>query len=87
LGFIPPGKPVENGFIESFNGRLRDECLNVEVFFTLDDARKKLARWQEGSNFTRPHSAPQDQAPTCFAAEWFAATLAQPSPELLEVLT
>ena len=43
LDFIRPGKPVENGFIESFNGRLRDECLNVEVFFTLEDVREKLA--------------------------------------------
>jgi transposase InsO family protein len=40
LDFIRPGKPVENGFIESFNGRLRDECLNVEVFFTLEDVRR-----------------------------------------------
>ena len=57
LDFIRPGKPVENGFIESFNGRLRDECLNVEVFFTLDDVREKLARWQEDYNLMRPHSS------------------------------
>ena len=43
LDFIRPGRPVENGYIESFNGRLRDECLNVEVFFSLADARHKLA--------------------------------------------
>ena len=43
LDFIRPGRPVENGYIESFNGSLRDECLNVEVFFTLADARRKLA--------------------------------------------
>ena len=43
LDFIRPGRPVENGYIESFNGRLRDECLNVEVFFSLADARRKLA--------------------------------------------
>lgn len=43
LDFIRPGRPVENGHIESFNGRLRDECLNVEIFFTLADARRKLA--------------------------------------------
>ena len=41
LDFIRPGRPVENGYIESFNGRLRDECLNVEVFFSLADARRK----------------------------------------------
>jgi putative transposase len=45
LDFIRPGRPVENGYIESFNGRLRDECLNVEVFFSLADARRKLAIW------------------------------------------
>ena len=87
LDFIGPGKPVENGFIESFNGRLRDECLNVEVFFTLDDVREKLARWREDYNRTRPHSALHDQAPACFAAEWFAATTTQTAPELLEALT
>ena len=42
LNFIHPGKPVENGYIESFNGRLRDECLNAEVFLDLADARSKL---------------------------------------------
>ena len=47
LCFIRPGRPVENGFIESFNGRLRDECLNVEWFSSLDDARQKLAKFGE----------------------------------------
>jgi putative transposase len=46
LDFIRPGKPVENSYIESLNGRLRDECLNVEVFFALSDVRDKLARWR-----------------------------------------
>jgi len=74
LDFIRPGKPVENGFIESFNGRLRDECLNVEVFVTLEDVREKLTRWQQDYNLVRPHSALQDQAPASFVAEWVAAT-------------
>ena len=88
LDFIRPGKPVENGFIESFNGRLRDECLNVEVFFTLDDVREKLARWQEDYNFTRPHSSLQDRTPATFVADWSAvAQNANPSLELLEALT
>ena len=42
LDFIRSGRPVENGYIESFNGKLRDECLNVEGFFTLADARQQL---------------------------------------------
>ena len=57
LDFIRPGKPVENGFIESFNGKLRDECLNTEIFFTLEDARQKLERWRKDYNEQRPHSA------------------------------
>src|SRR5436305_1912432 len=48
--FIRPGKPVENGYIESFNGRLRDECLNGEVFFSLVDARAKLEQWRRDYN-------------------------------------
>jgi putative transposase len=68
LCFIRPGRPVENGFIESFNGRLRDECLNVEWFTSLDEARAKLARFREHYNRERPHSALADRTPTAFAA-------------------
>ena len=57
LDFIRPGKPAENGFIESFNGRLRDECLNTELFFSLADAREKLERWRRDYNECRPHSS------------------------------
>ena len=68
LDFIRPGKPVENGYIESFNGKLRDECLNVEVFFTLADARRKLHLWRSDYNHHRPHSALADRTPAEFAA-------------------
>ena len=68
LDFIRPGRPVENGYIESFNGRLRDECLNVEIFFTLADARRKLALWLHDYNNHRPHSALADRTPAEFAA-------------------
>ncbi len=68
LCFIRPGRPVENGFIESFNGRLRDECLNVEWFPTLDDARQKLAKFREHYNHQRPHSSLADRAPAVIAA-------------------
>lgn len=67
LCFIRPGRPVENGFIESFNGRLRDECLNVEWFSSLDDAREKLALWGDHYNHQRPHSALDDRSPAHFA--------------------
>ena len=68
LCFIRPGRPLENGFIESFNGRLRDECLNVEWFSSLDDARQKLAKFREHYNRERPHSALADRTPAAFAA-------------------
>jgi len=68
LDFIQPGKPVENGYIESFNGRLRDECLNGEIFFDLDDAREKLERWRRDYNDARPHSALADRTPKEFAS-------------------
>jgi hypothetical protein len=68
LCFIRPGRPVENGFIESFNGRLRDECLNVEWFMTLEEAQAKLAEWRNHYNHIRPHSALDDRPPAVFAA-------------------
>ena len=68
LEFIRPGKPVDNSFIESFNGRLRDECLNVETFFDLSDVREKLTRWQLDYNQVRPHSALADRSPEQFIA-------------------
>jgi len=68
LDFIRPGRPVEDGYIERFNGRLRDDCLNVEVLFTLADARRKLALWLHDYNYNRPHSALADRTPAEFAA-------------------
>jgi putative transposase len=66
--FHPPRRPVENGFIESFNGRLRDECLNVEWFMSLEEAREKLVAWRDHYNHRRPHSALDDRSPAVFAA-------------------
>jgi putative transposase len=57
LDFIRPGKPVENAFIESFNGRLRDECLNIHQFLSLDDARTIIEAWRADYNQRRPHSS------------------------------
>ncbi len=67
LDFIRPGKPVQNGYIESFNGRLRDECLNTEVFLSMADAREKIERWRRDYNEERPHSSLADQTPGEFA--------------------
>ena len=79
LDFIRPGKPVENSYIESFNGRLRDECLNVDVFFTLTDVRDKLECWRQDYNHVRPPSALRDHPPAWFAVQW--AETAAPGPE------
>jgi hypothetical protein len=74
LCFIRPGRPVENVFIESFNGRLRDECLNVEWFSSLRAARDTLARWRDHYNHQRPHSALADRTPAAFASSHAAVT-------------
>lgn len=57
LDFIRPGKPVENAFIESFNGRLRDECLNVHTFVDVHHAQQLLEAWRHDYNHHRPHCA------------------------------
>jgi putative transposase len=67
LDFIRPGKPVENGLIESFNGRLRDECLNVTEFTTLEHAQAVLATWQHDYNHQRPHGSLGHLTPSEFA--------------------
>jgi putative transposase len=79
LDFIRPGRPVENSYIESFNGRLRDECLNVEVFFALADVRDKLEGWRQDYNHVRPHSSLGDQPPAVFARQWVIT--AAPAPD------
>ena len=61
--YTDPGKPQQNGFIESFNGSLRDELLNEELFDTLDDARRKLALWRYDYNNVRPHSSLGNKTP------------------------
>jgi putative transposase len=70
LDFIRPGKPVENAFIESFNGRLRDECLNAHIFASTIEAQRILDAWREDYNHVRPHSALQDRTPAAVGALW-----------------
>ncbi len=67
LDFIRPGKPVENAYIESFNGRLRDKCLNTHLFLSLTDAREKHEAWRLDYNQRRPHSALGDLTPAEYA--------------------
>jgi putative transposase len=54
--YIAPGKPQQNGYVESFNGRLRDECLNETLFASLSHARSALSSWRDDYNHVRPHS-------------------------------
>ena len=69
LDFIRPGKPVENAFIESFNGRLRDECLNVEQFASVADAQAKIEAWRVDYNQRRPHGSLGHLTPTEFVEQ------------------
>jgi putative transposase len=71
--YIAPGKPVQNAFVESFNGRLRDECLNEHVFRSLAQARGIVEAWRIDYNTVRPHSSLGGLAPSVFAN--------RPSPE------
>ncbi len=66
--YIAPGKPTQNGFIESFNGRLRDECLNEHLFTSLTEARRIIEAWRIDYNTRRPHSSLDGLTPTEFAA-------------------
>lgn len=65
--YIAPGKPMQNGFCESFNGRLRDECLNEHVFRSLLEARRLVEAWRIDYNTVRPHSSLDGLAPSVFA--------------------
>jgi transposase InsO family protein len=66
--YIAPGKPMQNGFCESFNGRMRDELLNETLFFGLDHARTAIAEWADDYNERRPHSALGYITPAAYAA-------------------
>ncbi|MBA8910934.1 transposase InsO family protein [Aminobacter ciceronei] len=65
--YIAPGKPMQNGYVESFNGRMRDELLNESLFFGLDHARSAIAEWRQDFNTARPHSSLGYQTPAAYA--------------------
>ncbi len=67
--YIEPGKPVQNAFIESFNRRLRDECLNEHAFLNLAEAREIIASWRHDYNHVRPHSSLGALTPIEFAQQ------------------
>ncbi|MER9018761.1 IS3 family transposase [Mesorhizobium sp. M0898] len=77
--YIAPGKPMQNGYVESFNGRMRDELLNESLFFGLDHARSAIAEWREDFNTARPHSSLGYQTPAAYA-EVITATGSDAAP-------
>ncbi|WP_100962111.1 IS3 family transposase [Bosea sp. FBZP-16] len=81
--FIAPGKPMQNGFAESFNGRMRDELLNETLFFDLDDARAKIAVWIADYNQQRPHSSLGYLTPAAYAANFTATNDRLRNPDQL----
>jgi putative transposase len=79
LHFIQPGKPSQNAFVESFNGRFRDECLNEHWFASLDEARDRIEQWRVDYNQVRPHSSLGDLTPEEYAAR-LVSFQAPPAP-------
>ena len=77
LDFIEPGKPTQNAFVESFNGKFREECLSVSWFTSLEHARQEIATWRDDYNRVRPHKSLNQQTPAAFEAA------ASTSPERL----
>ncbi len=82
LNHIQPGKPVQNAFIESFNGRLRDECLNTSWFRNLWEARRRITAWRTEYNHERPHSSLNYSTPHEFAQACLANQTVTVYPEV-----
>lgn len=80
LHFIRPGKPTDNGYIESFNGKFRDECLNQFWFVNLLEAQERIEAWRQDYNQERPHSSLGYQTPLEFAAQAAARGASPPTP-------
>ena len=68
IDFSRPGKPTDNCFVETFNGSLRDECLNVHWFESMEEAKVKIEAWRQDYNESRPHQGLADRTPAEFAA-------------------
>jgi len=70
LQYNRPGKPTDNPFIESFNGRFRQECLDQSWFVSIEDAQRKIEAWRVDYNEHRPHSSLENKVPSAFLADW-----------------
>lgn len=83
--FIEPGSPWQNGKCESFNGKLRDECLNAEWWGSLREAQNVIERWREHYNTERPHSALDYWTPHQFSKSWYSTNTRTPQPHQVEL--
>ena len=83
--YIAPGKPMQNGFVESFNGRMRDELLNESLFLDLDHTRQLIGDWVTDYNTARPHSALGYKTPVAYAEQLTAPKGAKPAGPLIAV--
>ena len=77
LDFSRPGKPTDNCFIESFNGKLRQECLDQQWFSSIEEAKRCIEEWRREYNQERPHRSLQGLSPAEFVARWRAQEAAQ----------
>jgi putative transposase len=77
LDYSRPGKPTDNAYIESFNGRLRQECLDQHWFSSLEDAKIKIESWRIDYNVQRPHSSLGDQTPQAYTENWHLSQAAK----------
>lgn len=84
LRFIQPGKPVQNAYIESFNGKFRNECLNDNVFVSLQSAQEIIENWRQDYNSERPHSSLNDMTPEEFATYFKEQQTKITNPELVQ---
>jgi len=82
IDFSRPGKPMDNAMIESFNGSFRDECLNVNWFLSMEDAREKIEKWRRDYNEFRPHSSLGDLTPRQFVDKYKSSLRSQKTPFL-----
>jgi putative transposase len=79
LRFIRPGKPIENAYVESFNGKVRDECLNEHWFQRIAEAQRMIEAWRHDYNTVRPHCALGQRTPTQFARDTEGARRLSPA--------
>ena len=86
LQLTQPGKPTQNAYIESFNGKFRDECLNEHWFASLDQAKTEIAIWRRDYNEVRPHSSLDQQTPAAFAETLREQGLLSPNPSPSDML-